>query len=133
MQGDELDQYVEKRTKMTELGEKIGGVVNLGRLGFDYRSLGFDPRDSLQTVESPGLYLFGEYDILVLPEANIERMNEIFNGNVPDNLTMEIAKDATHIFKVVNTPCDSVNDPMQYELSTEVVSILDQWLAELGY
>lgn len=60
-------------------------------------------------------------------------MNEIFNGNVPNNLTMAVAKNATHSFRVVDFPCDSWNDPRQHQTSTEVVSILDEWLAELGY
>ena len=74
-----------------------------------------------------------ENDILVLPDNNIEQMNEIFNGNVPDNLYMVVVEGATQIFRVVNSPCDSLNDPMQYDLSTEVTAILDGWLTEIGY
>jgi pimeloyl-ACP methyl ester carboxylesterase len=132
-EGDELDKYVEKRLKTTELGMKIGKVTNFGLLGFDYRSMGFDPKHSLETVESPGLFIFGENDILVIPDKNIERMNETFDGIVPDNLTMVVAKDATHSFRLVEAPCDSWNDPRQYETSTEVIAILNDWLAEQGY
>jgi len=124
---------VEKRLKTTELGMKIGKVTNFGSLGFDYRSMGFDPRDALKTVESPGLFIFAENDILVIPDKNIERMNETFDSNVPDNLTMAVAKDATHGFRMVNVPCDSWNDPKQYEQSAEVIAILNNWLAEQGY
>ena len=133
LEGDELEQHVEKRTKMTELGVKIGKVTNFGALGFDYRSMSFDPRDSLKTVESPGLYILAEYDILVIPDKSIERMNEIFDDNIPDNLTMAVTANTTHIFRVVNEPCDSWNEPGQYEISTEVVTILDDWLKKLGY
>lgn len=133
LEGDELDKYVEKRLKTTELGMKIGKVTNFGLLGFDYRSMGFDPRKALKTVESPGLFIFGENDILVIPDKNIERMNETFDGNVPDNLTMAVVKDATHTFRLVDVPCDSWKDPKQYETSTEVIAILNDWLAEQGY
>lgn len=133
LEGAELEQYVEKRTKNTELGMKIGKVTNFGLLGFDYRSMGFDPAESLKAIKKPGLYIFAENDILVIPDRNIERMNEIFNSTVPENLTMTVAKDATHSYRVVNTPCDSWNDPEQYDASTEVISILDEWLAGLGY
>jgi pimeloyl-ACP methyl ester carboxylesterase len=133
LEGDELDKYVEKRLKTTELGMKIGKVTNFGLLGFDYRSMGFDPRDTLKTVESPGLFIFGENDILVISESNTKRMNEIFGGNVPENLSMAVAKDATHIFRLVDEPCDSYNNPTQYELSTEVIDILNDWLEEQGY
>jgi len=133
LEGAELDQYVEKRTNTTELGIKIGKVTNFGLLGFDYRSMSFDPRESIKNVKSPGLFIFGENDILVLPDKNIERMNKIFAGNIPDNLTMSIAKKATHSFRIVDAPCDSWKEPSQYDTSDEVVVILDNWLAELGY
>ena len=102
-------------------------------MGFDSRAFGFDPRDALKSVESPGLFLLAENDILVLPGNNIERMNEIFNDEMPDNLEMKVVKDATHIYRVVDSPCDSWNDPTEYELSSEVTAILDKWLMELGY
>jgi hypothetical protein len=133
LEGDDVDKYVEKRLKTTELGMKIGKVTNFGLLGFDYRSMSFDPRNALKTVESPGLFIFGENDILVIPDKNIERMNETFDGNVPDNLTMAVAKDATHSFRLVDVSCDSWNDPKQYETSTEVIAILNDWLVKQGY
>jgi pimeloyl-ACP methyl ester carboxylesterase len=133
LEEEEYVEYLEKRIKITDLGIKIGKVTNFGLLGFDYRTTSFDPRTSLQTVESPGLYIFGENDNLVIPDANIERMEEIFDGDVPANLNMAVAEGATHIYRVVSTPCDSLNDPTQYEISTEVVIILNDWLSELGY
>ena len=133
LEGQEYDEYLEKRVKKTEIGMKIGEVTNFGLLGFDYRSMSFAPRASLQAIQSPGLYIFGENDILVIPFLNIERMEEIFDGSVPENLSIAVAEDATHIYRVVDEPCDSWNDPKQYELSTEVVSILNDWLTEIGY
>jgi alpha/beta superfamily hydrolase len=97
LEGDDVDKYVEKRLKTTELGMKIGN------------------------------------DILVIPDKNVERMNETFDGNVPDNLTMAVAKDATHSFRLVDGSCDSWNDPKQYETSTEVIAILNDWLVKQGY
>lgn len=133
LEGDEYDQYVEKRVKSTELGLKIGKLTNFGLLGFDYRAMGFDPKDSLQQVEIPGLYIYGENDILVLLDNNLERLDEIFEGGLPDNLTVTMADDATHNYRMVNEPCDSWNDPSQYEQSTQVIDILNNWLAEQGY
>jgi len=133
LEGEELDAYFEKRVRNTELGIKIGEVTNFGLLGFDYRSMSFDPRDSLQNVQSPGLYIFGENDILVVPDLNIERLEEIFDGNVPENLSMAVAEGATHVYRIVDDPCDSWNDPTQYEQSTEVIDILNDWLTGIGY
>jgi hypothetical protein len=133
LESEELNEYLDKRIKTTELGNKIGRVTNFGSLGFDYRTMGFDPRTSLQTVENPGLFIFGENDILVIPDRNISRMRDIFGGVLPKHLTLAVAKHATHVFRVVKTPCDSWNDPTQYELSTEVAAIMQDWLAEQGY
>jgi pimeloyl-ACP methyl ester carboxylesterase len=133
LEGEDYEKYLEKRVKNTELGLKIGKLTNFGLLGFDYRAMGFDPKASLQQVESPGLIIFGENDILVVPDENLERLDEIFDGNVPDNLNVVVSEGATHSFRMVNTPCDSWNDPTQYEQSTEVVTILNGWLAEQGY
>lgn len=133
LEGAELDEYVEKRTKKTKLGMKIGKVINFGLLGFDYRSMSFDPRNALETIKNPGLFIFAENDILVIPAKNIERMNEIFDGDVPGNFTMTIVKDATHSFRLVDVPCDSWNESTQYEMSTEVTTILNDWLNEFGY
>ena len=133
LEGDEYDQYVEKRLNMTELGIKIGKLTNFGLLGFDFRAMSFDPKASLQQVESPGLYIYGENDILVLPDNNLERLDEIFESGLPDNLTFTVAEDATHQYRLVNDPCDSWNDPIQYEQSTQVVDILNNWLTEQGY
>ena len=128
-----MDNYITRRTKTTELGIKIGKVTNFGSLGFDYRTESFDPRAALQTVESPGLFIFAENDILVVPDENLERLDEIFDGNIPDNLKAMVAEHATHSYRMVNTPCDSWNDPTQYEMSSEVVTILNDWLTEQGY
>jgi pimeloyl-ACP methyl ester carboxylesterase len=133
LDGEELVAYVEKRVKSTELGIKIGKVTNFGLLGFDYRSMGFDPRTALQTVTSPGLFIFGEYDILVIPDENIERLHEIFGDDLPDNLSVAVAERATHSFRLVNTPCDSYNEPTQYQQSAEVIEILNDWLTVQGY
>ena len=133
LEGAELDEYVEKRTKKTKLGMKIGKVINFGLLGFDYRSMSFDPGNALETIKNPGLFIFAENDILVIPAKNIERMNKIFDGDVPGNFTMTIVKDATHSFRLVDVPCDSWNESTQYEMSTEVTTILNDWLNEFGY
>jgi pimeloyl-ACP methyl ester carboxylesterase len=133
LEGEEYDEYLEKRNRMTDLGVRIGKLTNFGLLGFDYRSMSFDPRDSLIQVQNPGLYIFGENDILVPPDVNIERLEGIFGGGVPDRLTVVTAADATHIYRVVDEPCDSFTDPTEYELSSEVAEILNDWLEDLGY
>ena len=133
LEGEDYVKYVEKRVNMTELGNKIGKITNFGLLGFDYRSQGFDPRNYLQEVEIPGLYIYGENDLLVLPDTNLERLDEIFEDGLPENLTVTVAEGATHQYRLVDDPCDSWNNPTQFEQSTEVIDILNDWLTEIGY
>jgi pimeloyl-ACP methyl ester carboxylesterase len=133
LEGEDYVKYVEKRVNMTELGNKIGKITNFGLLGFDYRSQGFDPRNYLQEVEIPGLYIYGENDLLVLPDTNLERLDEIFEDGLPENLTVTVAEGATHQYRLVDDPCDSWNTPTQFEQSTEVIDILNDWLTEIGY
>lgn len=133
LEGEEYDKYLEKRINMTELGNKIGKITNFGLLGFDYRSQDFDPRNYLQEVEIPGLYIYGENDLLVLPDTNLERMDEIFEDGLPENLTVTIAQGATHQYRLVNDLCDSWNNPTQFEQSSEVIDILNDWLTKIGY
>ena len=124
---------MEKRVKTTELGLEVGRITNFGLLGFDYRAMGFNPRTALQTATSPGLFIFGEHDILVIPDKNIERLHEIFGDDLPDNLSVAVAERAAHDFRLVDTPCHSYNEPTQYEQSAEVIEVLNGWLAEQGY
>ena len=133
LEGEDYVKYVEKRVNMTELGNKIGKITNFGLLGFDYRSQGFDPRNYLQEVEIPGLYIYGENDLLVLPDPNLKRLDEIFEDGLPENLTVTVAEGATHQYRLVDDPCDSWNNPTQFEQSTEVIDILNDWLTEIGY
>ena len=130
MQGEELDEYLSKRQKGIDLSVSIGNSTNFGMFGFDARNMDYDPRDALQIVKSPGLYLLAENDALVSPVLNIERLDEIFDGNVPANLSTVVIDNSTHGYKVVNNPCESSIDK---ELSEELVEVLNNWLTEQGY
>lgn len=133
MQGEELEAYLEKRSNMVDLSIKIGNLTNFGYFGFDARNMGYDPRDILQTIQTPGLFVYGENDALVTPSLNIDRMNDIFSNQVPDHLSVVVIDDATHIFRLVDDPCGSFENPEEFELSKQPTDVIDTWLAKLGY
>lgn len=133
LQGEELEAYLEKRSNLVDLSINIGKLTNFGYFGFDARNMGYDPRDILQTIQSPGLFIYGENDALVTPSLNIDRMNEIFDNNIPENLSIETIDDATHIFRLVDNTCGSFENPEQFQLSKQLTEVIDTWLTDQGY
>ena len=95
--------------------------------------MSYDPRNALQTVQSPGLFVYAENDDQVTPAPNIDRMNAIFDDNVLDNLSSVVIAGATHAFRLVNDPCESWVNTEQQEQSEQLVEVLNTWLAEQGY
>jgi hypothetical protein len=133
LQGEDLDAYISKRAKMVDLSISIGELTNFGFFGFDARNMGYDPREALQTVQNPGLFIYAENDDQVTPSLSIDRMNEIFNNYVPENFEMLVMDDATHAFRLVNDPCESWVNVEEQEQSEQLVGVLHAWLAEQGY
>lgn len=133
MQGEKLDRYIAKRLRSVNQGIAIGELTDFGMYGFDARNMGYDPRDALQTIQSPGLFVYAENDNKVTPSLNIGRLNEIFDNDVPENFNMVILDRATHVFRLVNDPYESWENPEEQEQSEQLVEVLHAWLAELGY
>lgn len=133
MQGEELEEYLAKRSNLIDLSIKVGNLTNFGYYGFDARNMGYDPRDILQTIQTPGLFVYGENDALVTPSLNIDRLNDIFSNQVPDHLSVVVIDDATHIFRLVENPCESFENPEKFELSKQPTDVIHTWLVGLGY
>ena len=131
--GDEYEDYVNKQIKNVDLGMKIGEITNFGLLGFDYRTMFYSPSDALHKISNPGLYVYGTNDLLVLPAVNYERLDEIFDGEVPPNLKTVEIEGANHSFRLVKDICDFEGGPEDYEQAFQLVEELNAWLAELGY
>jgi pimeloyl-ACP methyl ester carboxylesterase len=130
MQGEELDEYLAKSQKMIDISMSIGEATNFGFFGFDARNMDYNPAEALLKVRTPGLYAFAENDLLVTPRLNIERMEEIFDGDVPGHLSVVSITKATHGYQVVDDPCDNWEGR---PLSNELANIMNDWLIEIGY
>ncbi len=133
MQGEELDRYIEKKMRGVYGSISFGELTNFGYYGFDARNMGYDPREALQITRSPGLFVYAENDNLVTPSLNIDRLNEIFDNDVPENFNVVILDRATHVFRLVNDPCESWENVEDQEQSEQLVEVLHTWLAEQGY
>ncbi len=132
-EGEALDEALAKRDKMIDLSINIGNWTNFGFFGFDARNMSYDPRNALKTVQSPGLFVYAENDDQVSPVPNINRLNDIFDGNVPEHFSVVTIDGASHAFRVVDDPCESWVNPAQNEQSEQLVYVLHAWLSEQGY
>lgn len=133
LEGEELEAYIEKRLKDVELSISIGEVTNFGFFGFDARNMSYDPRNALKTVQSPGLLIYAENDDQVTPSLNIDRLSEIFDNNVPDNLSSVVIDGATHAFRLANDPCESWENVEEQHQTEQLVEVLHTWLAKQGF
>ena len=97
--------------------------------GFDAAVYDYDPLWALQPVQSPGVLLFGEHDFLVTPSWNLERMDQIFYGNPPENLQTATISGANHGFRAVK---DSYAETTE-TVSPELLTAMNNWLDEQGY
>ena len=130
LEGKDFDEYIVKQQKNIDLSISIGEATGFGFFAFDARNMNYDPRNALLNVKSPGLYAFAENDRLVTPALNIERMEEIFDGNVPEHLSAVTIANGTHGYQIVDDPCEHSQDK---PLSDELVDVLNDWLIEIGY
>jgi pimeloyl-ACP methyl ester carboxylesterase len=135
--GDELAQRTERELSTSRFWASVGEVIPFGMFGFDAGIMGYDPRDAVRTVRSPGLFVFGEHDRLVPADANVERFNAILDGASPDHLTYATIPKATHCFRVTESICSTPNGagdgPEVGPLSGELVTVLKNWLTGNGY
>ena len=133
MQGEELEVFIEKRLKNVELSISIGEITDFGYFGFDARNMDYDPRHALKAVQSPGLFIYAENDDQVTPAPNINRINEIFDNDVPEHIRVAVIENASHAFRLVNDPCESWENPESQEQSEQLFDVLHTWLADQGY
>ena len=129
-EGEELDAKVAQKLRLAEVAVQVGELTDFGMFGFDARVFPYDPADALQTVESPGLLIYAENDDQVTPQLNLDRLDELFDGNPPDRLTTVVIDDATHAFRLVNDPCESWVDVPDQPRSEELVVVLNDWLED---
>jgi len=133
LDGEELAASIEKRSEMVDLSIWIGEKTNFGFFGFDARNMSYDPREALQSVQSPGLFVYAENDDQVTPAPNIDRLNAIFGNAVPEHIQYVVIDDASHAFRLVTDPCNSWVNPEEQVQSDQLTEVLHSWLAEQGY
>jgi len=132
MTGDKLEKKIEKRkrslSKSAKLGEKSGviGSARHWNLIHDYNN-----DKALLTLKCPTILLFGEFDINVDPELNVKYLNEIFNDEVPMNISYKTMPLGNHGFYKVENKCVDWDTAAKGSFDAEFQNDIKEWLASL--
>ena len=132
MTGDKLEKKIEKRkrslSKSAKLGEKSGiiGSARHWNLIHDYNN-----DKALLTLKCPTLLLFGEFDINVDPELNVKYLSEIFNDEVPMNISYKTMPLGNHGFYKVENKCVDWDTAAKGSFDAEFQNDIKEWLASL--
>ena len=132
-EGQELEDKVASQLKVTRLGALIGKVLPFGVIGLDAINIDYDPYDALTHVDMPGLFVYAEKDILVSHTHNLERFNEVFEGNPPENLRVKVIPRTNHIFRLVDKICYSITASEDLPPSEDLVTLMETWLTKNGF
>jgi len=128
--GAELEAKVARNMRLSRQAAKIGETIPFGMFGFDAGVIDYDPGEALQQVQSPALFVYAERDWMVTPSWSLDRLDEIFAGNVPEHFTAVTIPGVSHSFQHVETTC---TPPAESTISPELIAQLNNWLVMQGY
>lgn len=128
--GEELEAEVAKRMRLTRMSARVGETIPFGLFGFDAGIIDYDPTEALRQVKSPALFVYAERDWMVTPSWSLDRLDEIFAGNVPGHFTAVTISGVSHGFQHVESTC---TPPAEATISPELIAQLNNWLAMQGY
>ena len=87
----------------------------------------YTPDSALVHLTCNSLLLFGANDRLVWSKRNVDKLYEIFGGELPENITMEVIPNVGHSFRNAEL-CPSGSGKSHY--SKKFMLKLKQWLLE---
>lgn len=132
-EADELTSKLERDLQMDRIGASLGKIIPIGEIRFMSGIINSDPREAFQTVNVPGLLVYGGSDPQVPADQNLARLDEIFSGSPPDHLETLVVADTQHLFRVVDSPCMMYEDYSSGPFSDVLVFELQNWLSKHGY
>lgn len=128
--GKELEAKAARQMRITRIGAQAGETIPFGMFGFDAGIIDYDPAEALQQVQSPALFVYAELDWMVTPAWSFNRLDEIFEGDVPEHFTGVTISGVNHSFHLVETAC---KQPAEEIISSELITLLNDWLTVQGY
>ena len=86
----------------------------------------------MKSIECPVLLLFAEYDINVDPQENIDHLNQIFDGQVPDNFSVKTMPKGQHGFYKVENRCVPWEEAEKNDFDSNFQSQISEWVRGLN-
>ncbi len=122
---------MKKDRKDKQLGYNVGKSFGLiGGARFWYLIADYNHDEVLKSIKCPTLFLFAEHDINVGPGENIAHFNEVFDGNPPDNYTIEVMKGGLHGFYIVKDRCVDWATAEKQSFDPHFQESIRQWVME---
>ena len=85
---------------------------------------------TLQKVECPVLALFGEKDVQVPPEGNIQAVINALQKGGNKDFQVEVMPDLNHFFQTAETGAPSEYAEIEETISPKVLELLAQWVLQ---
>lgn len=130
--GDKLEKKIEKRkkslSKSAQLGRKSGII---GSAKHWYLIHDYDNDKAIKSLKCPTLLLFGEFDINVDPNLNIEHLKKIYDNEIPENISYKIMPQGNHGFYQVENKCVDWDTASKNGFDPEFQTAIRQWMTEL--
>ncbi|WKK65166.1 DUF418 domain-containing protein [Lutimonas zeaxanthinifaciens] len=130
--GEKLENKIEKRKKSliksANLGKKSGLI---GSARHWYLISDYDNEKELKNLTCPTLFLFGEFDINVDPEININHLKKVYNNQVPKNITYKTMPRGNHGFYQVENKCVDWDTASKNDFDPEFQNEIRKWLSSL--
>ncbi len=93
-------------------------------------SITHDPGATLQKVECPVLALFGEKDVQVPPEGNIQAVINALQKGGNRDFQVEVMPDLNHFFQTAETGAPDEYAEIEETISLKVLELLAQWILQ---
>ena len=120
-----------RKFKMKKLELGVGASIGrvLGGSAAEYaRMVKYSNDETLKQIKVPTLLLFGEKDNFVPAKENMDYLNNVFNGHVPEIITTWSGAQLNHAFHEVESPCTDYMQSLQNSESVELREYLNRWL-----
>ena len=132
-EGEKLEKKIQKRKKSLDKSYSLGknsGIV--GSAKHLYLIFDFDNEEILKSIECPVLLLFAEFDINVDPQENIDHLNQIFEGRVPDNFSVKTMPKGQHGFYKVENRCVPWEEAEKNDFDSNFQRQISEWVGALN-
>ena len=93
-------------------------------------SISYDPAPTLNKVKCPVLALFGEKDIHVPPEGNLERIEQALKEGANPDYRVEVLSGLNHLFQTAETGAPSEYVKIEETIALKALRLIGNWVLE---